>query len=198
MKNIIGFVLLNIVISCSAQNSTYNPKSIDLNNKSIDLIAKSYGVDTLLKEALVMLNNAIKLDTSYYIAYQSKAIVLCKLKKYDSAIITLDNVLKLKKNTAEVLSTQGFILEKVGKKSEATIKYKAAFIEYERLIKEQPNKVEYQVNKAFLLVFLANKEAANKSLKEILQKYPKNKSAEATLSILDIFDRNQYIETYGQ
>lgn len=198
MKNIIIFILLSVVLTCNAQNTTYNPKAIELNNQAVDIVTKSFGDEVQLKKALGILDNAIKLDTSYYVAYQSKATVLCKLKKYDSTIKTLEKVIRLHKNTAEVFSTQGFILEKIGKKKEATAKYQAAFTEYERLIKESPNKVEYQVNKAFLLVFLVNKEAAQKRIEDILKKYPDNKSAKAILSLLNIFDRKQYIDSFGQ
>lgn len=149
-----------------------------------------------LKEALEILDNAIKFDTSYYLAYQNKANVLCKLKKYDSAIKTLEKVIRLHKNTAEALSVQGFILEKTGKKKEATAKYQASFTEYERLISESPNKVEYQINKAFLLVFLVNKEASQKRIEEIIKEYPDNKRAKGILSLLNTFDRAQYIENF--
>lgn len=195
MKNIIVFILLSVAFVCNAQPSAYNSKSIELNNHAVEIFAKSNGDKVRLKEALVILDDAIKFDTSYYLAYQNKANVLCKLKKYDAAIKTLEKVIRLHKNSAEVLALQGFILEKSGKKKEATAKYQASFTAYERLIKESPNKVEYQVNQAFLLFFLVNKEASQKRIEEILKKYPENKSAKAILSLLNIFDRKQYLDT---
>jgi tetratricopeptide (TPR) repeat protein len=194
MKNTILFLLMIVVILCRAQQSTFNLKAIELNNKAVNLIAKSFGDDTPLNNALLILDQAIKIDSSYYVAYQSKATVLCKLKKYESAIKTLDKVIQLHKNVAEVFSTQGFILEKIGRKKEAIAKYKSASNEYDRLIKKYPNKVEYQINKAFLLVFIDNKETAQKSIKEIIKKYPENKNAKAILFMLNSFDRKQYIE----
>jgi tetratricopeptide (TPR) repeat protein len=198
MKKIIVFLITSVVLSCNAQVVTYNPKAIELNNKAVDIVTKSFDDNNQLRKALEILDNAIKLDTSYYIAYESKATVLCKLKMHDSAIKTLESVILLHKNAAEVLATQGFILEKIEKKKEAMAKYQAAFTEYERLIKESPNKVEYQVNKAFLQAFIVNKETAKKSIDEIIMKYPDSKSAKAIFSLLNTFDRKQYIDSIGQ
>jgi len=198
MKNIIAILLLSIILSCNAQNTTYKPKAIEMNNKAVNMVSKSFGDVDQIKKALVILDSAINLDTTYDFAYQNKANYLCKLKEYDSAIKTLDKVILLHKNTEVVLSLQGFMLEKIGKEKDALAKYQAAFTEYEQLIKEFPNKVEYQVNQAFLLEFLINKEATQKRFAEILKKYPDDKNVNSIISFLNTIDKNHYIDSICQ
>ena len=187
------------------RKSDFNISAIKLNNKAMELYSFvrsepiSYPDSLHLNSALTLLNKAIKLDTQYYLAYANKALILSKLKRYQEAMETLDKIIKIRPNYAEGISGQGFLYEKTGESIKAVERYQEAIAAYLRRLNEPlklTNRVNVQVDIAFMLVFTNGKEAAMRLMDTIIVYNPNNKVANYMKKYITSFDRREFIDNY--
>ena len=150
----------------------------------------------LLDSALSLLNEAIKIDSTYYLAYANKANILSKLKKYEEAIETLDKAVKLRKNYAEGISMQGFLYEKMGMQEKANLKYKKAIKAYMARLNSDfktEDRVNVQIDIAFMLLFTEDKQTALQVIDTIISHNPENEMATFMKENIKIFNREEFI-----
>lgn len=87
-------------------------------------------------EALTLLDKSISLDSSYFMAYASKASVLVSLKRYNEAIKVLNFLVnKVKPDYAEGFSFLGLLYDKFGNDDSANLCYQKAIRIYTDKIK---------------------------------------------------------------
>src|SRR5204863_9405110 len=94
------FLLLTLV-ACVEKNSTtkkyiVNPKAKQLNDSAIAMTR--YMKDEDSKKAILLLDQAIKIDSNYFTAYWNKLAIQSDIKQYDKAIETGKQILKLNKS----------------------------------------------------------------------------------------------------
>lgn len=189
--NIIKLLLLFLIIlnhSCNIKGDNnfekasfcqdqkrYDPKVIELNKAAMDTIKyavppKTNDDSVLLRDAIVLLDKAISIDSTYYLAYANKAMILQHLNKNKEAIRVLDKITKIQPDYAEGFLSQGLIYEELGNIDSANKKYKEAIDAYNERI-EKNNNIGDKINRAIILSLL-NKKKGRKEFEKLIEEYP--------------------------
>jgi len=137
-------------------NSIYSKESIELNRQAT-LLINSRHQDAYF-QAIQMLDEAIMIDTTYYLAYANKAGVWLILKEYSNAIDVLRYlVANIKKDYCEGYTLLGLIHEKLGDYTTAESYYWQAVHCYEDKNQERQDLIN-QIQRAHLLHILKQPE----------------------------------------
>jgi tetratricopeptide (TPR) repeat protein len=151
----------------------YNPKAIALNNKAAEYL-KFQNYDS----ALLNLDKAIAVDSSYYIAYSNKSAVYCTLKDYKKALIETKKVLVIKPDLAEAWVIAGMLSDKIGDTLNAPAFYKTSIEIFERRIAD-PNKTKQSesnsINRALSLILIGQERDGHEEFRRLKELYPNNK-----------------------
>ena len=190
-------VILNF-LSCNSQGQQsliVHKKAQELNDKALALFQKySYSKDSLNK-AIEILDNAILTDSIYKLAYTNEASIFCALGNYNSMLKILDKASKLDKKDPLLIIQQGHILEKMGNIDAAKKKYIQANILYDNLLISDPNSVKNEVDRAFLKLFLEDKEAGIREYEQIA-KYSSDPYVINFKPFFYNFNRQEFINGY--
>lgn len=153
------------------KQAKFSDEVIKLNEKATLFITKrNY---TSYQEALKLLDKAIRLDTTFYMAYLNKAQVLIKLGKYNDAIdISKYLVSSIKPDFPEAYTMLGMLYDKVGETSTAKDYYKKAIEKYSDRISKKDNVMDI-VNRAHLN-YILDKEKGLNEIDSLIKVYPKN------------------------
>jgi len=186
----------------SFYTDTSNIDIFVLNDNAVKLLQKSqqsnYDLqrkETLLKEALIYLNLAIKNDSNFYNAYLNKSAVYRGLGQYENAIKALD-VLLSRENYPEAIFVLGLIHEKQGNQKLANQKYKEAYEAYLEYMKSPLSTARDEMNKDYVLLFLEGKEKALQRINQKLKEDPGNTSLLTDKSIIEEFNREEFISSF--
>lgn len=95
--------------NCQEKKHVYNPKAIKLNNKALQFI-KVQNFDS----ALIYLDKAIKIDTTYYVAYGNKSHIYYTLKDLKQALLEAQREIIAKPDLAEAWTFAGMLNDKRG------------------------------------------------------------------------------------
>ncbi len=181
---------------------TSNLNIFVLNDNAVKLLQKSqqsnYDLqrkDTLLKDALIYLNLAIKKDSNFYNAYLNKSAVYRGLGQYENAIKALD-VLLSRKNYPEAIFVLGLIHEKQGNQKLANQKYKEAYDAYLEYIKSPLSTARDKMNKDYVLLFLEGKEKVLQRINQKLKEDPGNTTLLTDKNIIEQFNRKEFISSF--
>ncbi len=186
-------------------NEEFSINAKNLNNKAIELYSGVSGEAVTSKDslnfesALRMLNKAINIDPQYYLAYANKATILSMLKRYNEAIETIEQIIKIRPDYAEGIAGQGFLYEKIGDNKKATEKYNCAIDAYIRRLNDPckiKKKVNIQADIAFMLLFTSGKETATQLIDTIVARNPDNKVANYMKENILSFNRKEFIKSY--
>lgn len=202
MKKYLTIVLiLFIATSCSSQDEKqtdeqqYDSISVKLNNKAVQL--SLFPNEDSIEMAILFLSKSIQQDSNYYLAYSNMASLLLKQGKSDSAIDILQTIIDRKPNYAEALSGQGYIYDKEGKHDWAEQKYKLAMKAYDNRLEKNGNDINAKVNRAFLMLFLYDKETALREINKILDEHPEDSFALTMKNdIIPYFEHNEFLNSY--
>lgn len=174
-KNILGYnggvKKINSGFDTIGKHTTFSKKAIELNNKAILLI--NNGNETDYMKALDLLNKAINIDSTYYMAYSNKITVLIRLKEYDKAIKTCKYlVTNIKQDYPEAFTILGILYDKLNKKKNAEHYYKKAIKAYTKRINSKEEILD-MINKAHLIYIMDNKRGLNE-IDSLINAYPSN------------------------
>ncbi len=178
-----------------------NKDLIVLNDNAVKILQKINRVtdvkmkDSLLNRALNDVNTAIQRDSDFYNAYLNKAAILRRSLKYEESIETIQKLLKREKYP-EALFVLGITYEKLGNLQLATDKYKEALTAYSKRLKTPAATIQDEINQQFLLVFIEGKENVIKQINEKLRKNPENTELLTNKSIIEEFDRKDFISIF--
>lgn len=192
-------------------NRYQNKDSINVNNESIQLNNRASKViisalketnkttaENLYFDALHLLDQSIKTDSTNYLALENMTNVLIKLDKRVEAIKVIDLIIRKNRYNAEAISVKGFILEKMGENSLAKKQFlKAINIYQNRPKKNTGEKVSDECNKVFLFLFLENKDKVIEkldSLKTVFHKQEKIINSIETAAL--IFNKDEFLLDY--
>lgn len=181
-----------------------NTGSIELNNQASKIIISAEQIDNkeekqdLYLQALDLLNQSIKADSTNQIAFNNKVDVLIKLNRREEAIQII-NLFYIKNiYDAEIVAEKGFILEKLGKKDKARDQFLKAISVYQNRPKKSINQiVSDKCNEAFLLVFIENRGKAMESLKSLRKSYPTQENIIDNFeTAVLIFNKTEFLSNY--
>ena len=114
LKLILLFFLITLY-SCSQKKyySKVNAQVVRLSNKIIPLVNFLDNPDSS-KQALLFLDSATTIDNNCYLCYYNKLMFLYPLKKFDKAIETISECIRLNPSGYDLYLTGGILYEKIG------------------------------------------------------------------------------------
>lgn len=161
----------DVYIEYNDKHAEFSTEVIKLNEKAMLFVNKGNKAD--YQEAIKLLDRAIHIDTTYYIAYLNKASILTRLEKYNEAINIFRYVVTLiKPDYPEALSILGLLYDKIGEKSTAEKYYKKAIRKYSDRINEKEDVMD-MVNRAHLNYILDREKGLNE-MDSLINVYPQN------------------------
>lgn len=173
MTRLIIFSLIWILFaSCSGKEKkeVYNPKAIELNNKAIGLM-KRFRNDS----ALVVFDQAIDMDKTYYLPHSNKAVIFVSKKEYDKALMESEKVIQLKPDLAEGWTYAGMLNEKQGNIETAMKYYKKSIELFDERISNPEKKDRIMANKlsrAFSFILLGQEEKGKEEMRKLKAEKP--------------------------
>ena len=183
MTNIhfIFFLLLTALYSCGQGPVVHetNPESVRLNNKIIPLVSFTNNPDSC-KKALLFLDSATEIDGNCFLCYYNKLMFLYGLKKYREAIITFDELLRLRPNAHDLLIMKGGLYEKIGD----TLSSKKCFQKslticdkaLDTMTKTNSDYLMFVTGKAINMIMLGDSAKANNILQALYNSQPEDSS----------------------
>jgi tetratricopeptide (TPR) repeat protein len=162
---------------CQTAKIIYNPKAIELNNKAVEFIKIKK-----LDSALIYLDKAIKIDTTYYLAYGNKCTVYCTLKDFKNALLVAEKEITVKPDLAEGWTFAGMLNDKLGDTINAVRCYKKSIELFDERI-SNPNKQKYlkanKINRALSYILSGQQETGQNEIKKLMEIYPNDESLES-------------------
>ncbi len=122
MKHLILFLTIVGFISCNTtkkENPEYNPQAVEMNNKGAKLL-QHFKRDS----ALILFDQAIAIDNSYYLPHSNKIGIYLVKKEYEKALHESEMVIQLKPDLAEAWFMAGLLNEHQGNDKKALTYYK--------------------------------------------------------------------------
>jgi len=175
MKYLIFSIFLVILFSCNNTQDSFNPKSIELNN----LAAKKMEIEDY-KNALVLFDESISLDSTYYVAYNNKVNCLVAMKDFDEAIKTNKLSLKIKPDLAEGHFFLGMLLDHNGDSIQAKNSYNESIKLFENRILKGKSVETNKLNLATSYLFIGQTEKAD----SIFNQLKENEKLDETINLL--------------
>lgn len=129
--------------------------------------------------ALAVLDKAIQMDPSFYLAYNTKATVYITEGAYERAVTELMKSLHWENDQPEVHLQLGMIQTKLNvpeRAEEHFISAKALFDQ--RMVQESRFKAQDEINRAISIIMLGDTETGNRLLDSLINAYPKNPLAD--------------------
>ncbi len=165
--------LFLILFACVQKNSgdkkhTIDPKAKQLNDNAVTLERSMKEEDS--RKAILLLDEAIKIDSNYFTAYWNKLVLQHQLKQYNRAIETGKQILKLNKAPYFYFLIATFYY-RLGDTTSANNYFKETLKRCDTLLgtMSKKNRSSYEVvvmNKGVSLIFLGQQEEGNKILKQ--------------------------------
>lgn len=175
MKRIFLLIFaLATIVSCNKQKKgiIYDPRAVELNEKAGELM-KVHKYDS----ALIFLDQALRLDKNYLIAYGNKAAIYIELKDFKKALTQVEAQININPNHAEAMSAAGYICDKSGDSIKALDYYKKSIEIYQNRIvnsKDSVQLVNNKINMAYLLIITGQESKGKEELKKFKEAYPNN------------------------
>jgi len=148
---------------------TIDSKAKQLNDSAVALIRSMNDEDS--RKAILLLDEAIKIDSNYFTAYWNKFSLQSQLKQYDNAIVTGKQILNLNKNTPYYDFIIATLYYRKGDTSSANNYFRKTLALCDLVLDtiNFKNRAAYEVvimNKGVSLIFLGQQEKGNEILKQ--------------------------------
>lgn len=128
--------------------------------------------------ALAVLDKAIQMDPSFYLAYNTKATVLITEGKYQRAVAELMKSLHWETDQPEVHLQLGMIQTKLSLPERAEEHFISAQALFDnRMAEDSRFRVQDEINRAITLVMLGKTNEGNRLLDSLISAHPGNKLA---------------------
>ena len=188
-------VILLVLISCSEQKKQknqgpYDPKAIELNNRAVRLM-NQYKNDS----ALLLFDQAIDIDQSYYMPHSNKVTIYVSQADYKKALRESELAIEKRPDLAEGWTMSGLLNEKLGDTLKAQQYYQKSIDLFEARINDPKKKEQIVANKLSkaLSMILAGKEKEGKDeLNKLKQENPDNFMIDQFLKI----NRKEFINQF--
>lgn len=169
-------ILLLAVFYISCKKKPVNPQAIKLYKSVMDSYIRSSYTKRGMENAVTGLNKAIKIDTNYFAAYESKFGFELLLKHYQDAILTGKQMVRLSPNNITIRMQMGVVYENSGDKVTAEKYYNQGLSMYNKLLDtmSSDNKMckEIEFEKVLGLIFLHQEQKGYGLIKDLFNKEP--------------------------
>jgi tetratricopeptide (TPR) repeat protein len=170
--------------------------AIEIHDKAKRYLEKDENNVIRINETIKEIDKAIWLYRRNYLFYTDKAMLLCKLHKYNEAICVIDQIYDFKPNYVEGYELQGFIFDKINLTNAANTCYQRAInIRKQRLNKnslsEEKQKDE-KIEIAFELWLIYGKTRGMQEINPLLSNYPNDVFLTQFCSLVLNSDRKTY------
>jgi|ERR1035437_4668718 tetratricopeptide (TPR) repeat protein len=132
---LILFLLLFGFVACGQQIKKYVPdkKAMHLNDSAMQIVMHSNN-DSDCQKAIILLDQATKIDTNYFMAFFHKLSGQLQLKQYSKALETAKHINWIRPNYIDAYVTVGILSEKLGDTVTATKYYNLALDKYNKVL----------------------------------------------------------------
>lgn len=159
------------------ENANYSVEAVKLNEQAT-ILASEYNT-TSYHKALKLVDKAIHIDSTYFMAYSNKAQILIMLGKYQEAIEVLNHiVLNLKPDYCEAYVSLGMLHDKIEDKAMAIEFYNLAIRKYSERI--QKNQNIWDMASRAHIYYILDKEKGIKAIDSLINAYPGNEELKRT------------------
>jgi tetratricopeptide (TPR) repeat protein len=204
LKLITTFLLIALY-SCGQNTAKrkVDPAVTILSNKIIPLVNYLDNPDSC-KQALLYLDSATAIDNNCFQCYYNKLMFLYSLKRFDKAVETMNECIRIKPLAHDLYTTGGILYEKIGD-TISSRKYfqKSLTILNPVLDTMKIQNMNYEMlvsNKAINLIMLGDNKTGNDLLKSIADRQQEPELKEMTLSymnkskkeLVDMMTNSQY------
>jgi tetratricopeptide (TPR) repeat protein len=189
LKFITAFLLIALN-SCGQNNAKgkVDPKVTILSNKIIPLVNYLDNPDSC-KQALLYLDSATTIDSNCFQCYYNKLMFQYSLKRFDKAVETMNECIRIKPLRHDLYLTGGILYEKVGD----TISSKKYFQKSLTILNPVLDTMTFQnlnyemlaTNKAINLIMLDDNKNGNNLLKGIADRQQMPELKEWTFSFMN-------------
>jgi tetratricopeptide (TPR) repeat protein len=184
-----------LLISCKPTKLDIRAAAIDKNNRAVNILNQGFTTQNI-SEALALYDEAITLDSTYYLAYTHKSLLLCQLERYDEAIRTLDHAIRTKPQYVEGLVNQAMLYEKLGDSVMAAGRLKESLYQLEKRIEvSNVDLFKDEVFRAFIFL-LQNPEAGREELKKVLRQHPNHPDSTFYTDLFIHFKKSDYLSHF--
>lgn len=146
MKYLIYFIVSILALAgCKSnvkEHQEYNPEAVELNNRAIEL-----SLSSKKDSALILYDQAIALDSTYYLPHSNKIGIYVSKKEYEKAISEIEMVLKLKPDLAEGWFFAGLLYEHQRNDEKAFAYYTKSIQVFTERINDPSKSAEIVANK---------------------------------------------------
>ena len=171
MRRLSVGLLVILAAGCFNSDGKHEPprQAVELNNQAYRAFQQGD-----MDQALLLVNDAIKLDAKFYEAYSNKAAILDKQGKVAEAVETLKELVRMRPYYAESNIPLGVLLEKMGRKEEANQFYSRALKMFSERAERasEAEKPGIEVNRAVAQYLLGDKRGAMATLDAVLAANP--------------------------
>ena len=203
MKNLI---LTFVIISSGMSNCQNKLDNSNIKKSTEDLIRMNdYAVklstidnnnkDSTLK-ALSILNEVIRIDSTYLIAHNNRLSVLIKLREREKALSQINKIISIRKEDSSLYMIKGHILEKLNLKKEANKEYSIATTLCEKQIKENPKNVSLKTTLLMIHGFTQSAESVRAEYEALKKEYPSEPKVTMMEDIIMKFNKGEFLEMY--
>ena len=189
LKFITAFLLIGLY-SCGQNTAKkkVDPQVTILSNKIIPLVNYIDNPDSC-KQALLFLDSATNIDNNCFLCYHNKLMFLYSLKRFDKAVETMNECIRIKPWAYDLYFTGGILYEKVGD----TISSKKYFQKSLTIINSvldtmKARNLDYEMlvsNKAVNLIMLDDYKGGNDLLKAFADRQQERDLKEMALSYMN-------------
>ena len=189
LKFITAFLLISLY-SCGQNTAKrkVDPSVTILSNKIITLVNHLENPDSC-KQALLYLDSATAIDNNCFLCYYNKLMFLYSLKRFDKAVETMNECIRIKPMAHDLYTTGGILYEKIGD----TISSRKYFQKSLTILKPvldtmNIHDLNYEMlitNKAINLIMLGDNKTGHDLLKSISDRQKEPELRDFTLSFMN-------------
>lgn len=167
-------LIVLVMISCAGKKKspggTYDAKAIELNNKAVKLM-REYKNDS----ALILFDEAIETDESYYMPHTNKASIYIGQREYKRGLNEFELALEKKPDLAEGWTMAGMLSEKLGDSVKAVKYYQKSVEMFNKRIADPTQKdklVPNRLSRALALILMGNEKEGRDELNKLKAEKP--------------------------
>ena len=174
MKKLLLLIIFSQLASCQ-----YKPdiKAVELLKKANEIGAKSFYKDSIENnKALKLIDEAIRIDSKYLSAYQSKTIFLSAEKDIDGLLENNLKIIALRPNQPMWRIQRGLFLEIKGDRIKAQESYKLGLNKYKEILKRKEMNQDFNFRIEYISALEANENLnqAKVEMEKLRNDFPEN------------------------
>lgn len=200
MRQLVLFLLIGFS-ACSQQPEkkkySIDPRARQFNDSAISITMYSQDY----KSAIQLLDEAIKIDSNYYIAFVNKLSFQVELNQFDKALETAKELHRIKPAAPDNFSLIGMLYEKIGDTLLSKQYFKDAGAQFNKILDTMNVKNKYYeillMNKAVNLIFMGDQQKGNDMLKQLYNKTNDEAYREMLASLINK-SRQEILDNFTQ